>query len=254
MIPTGIIQQIADKIAGQYSLLTSPVIEIQTSESPEYFPLITESDDYGFESIMNPFLKNDVWTTAPVVKASPLSSVVWGLMTYFNSNPNYWSIEYPGSLDQYLYINGMTVKKGFADTVSDVTGFKMSGAVVENTDVMVFARFGKTEGGIPFFTSVSSYQTDNVNLPYGTYDSYVFFAPTDKVDAYVETGSINFDIHLICKDQNGDTFVHQQTLTGTAGTKISLQLSEKIVGFSGMTTLYNGSDGDLIRIQTAPEV
>lgn len=234
-------------------MLTAPVLEIQTSASPEYFPIVTESDDYGFESIMNPFLKNDVWTTAPIVKASPLSSVVWGLMTYFNSNPNYWSIEYPGSLDQYLYINGMTVKKPFADAVYDVTGFKMSGAVVENTDVMTFVRFGKTASDVPYFTSVTSYQTEALNLPYGTYDSYVYFAPTDKVEAYIENGSINFDIRLICKDKNGETFIHEQNLTGSTGSKIGLQLSEKIVGFSGMTTLYNGAANDLIRIQTAPE-
>lgn len=253
MISTEIIQQIADKIASQYKILTDSVLEIATSTSPEYFPIVTDSDDYGFELYINPFLRDDVWTTPPIVKASPLNNIVWGLMEYFNIDKNYWNIEYPGSLDQYLYVNGMTVKKAFADAVSDVTGFKMSGAVVENTDLMVFAEFGKTEAGASFFTSLKSYQTDVLNLPYGSYPTYTYFAPTDKVNALVSQGTINFDIGLICKDRNGDTFIHQQNLSGAEGDLITLNLTEKIVGFSGMTGGYTGTAGDRIKIQTVPE-
>lgn len=251
MISTSIVQQIADKIASQYQTLTDSVLEIATSTSPEYFPIVTESDDYGFELYINPFLREDVWTNPPIVKASPLNNIIWGLMEYFNVNRNYWDIEYTGSLDQFLYINGMTVKKDFADAVSDVTDFKMSGAVVENTDLMVFAEFGKTDIGTSYFTSLKSYQTDVLNLPYGSYPTYTYFAPTDKVNVLVSHGTINFDIRLICKDRNGDTFVHQQTLVGVEGDLIALNLAEKVVGFSGLTNAYTGNAGDRILIQTA---
>lgn len=254
-ISTQIIQDILDKASSQYKILEDAINEIN-ADSPEYFPIVTSSDDYDFESFMLPSLSQDVWTTGSLIKSTPLSRALSGLMRYFSSSSNFWDITHEQSLDQYLYSNNMTATRYFADALFYSVGHKMAGILVENVDPFTFAELGKNSEGTSYFTSIASYQTDQINLPYGIYSSYVGFAPTDKVEVELVnvTGTINFDIALICKDGNGDTFILNQNLSGITGDKIALELTEKVTGFSGVSlTPYNGTAGDLLRIQTALE-
>lgn len=249
-LQTSTIQSICDKVASQYHYLLTAFDAIE-ADSPDYFPYVTADGDFGFELKMNPSLvKGDNWNMKDLVKASPIDSIIGGLFSYFSTSRNNWEIDYPGSLDNYLYVNGMTVSKYFADSVYYCNGYKMAGILVDNTDVFTFAEFGKTSGNIAYFTSLGSYQTEDINAPYGTYTDYISFAPTDQIELEIVTGAINFDIKLICKDKNGDTFIYQQSLSGTEGETITLNLTEKITGVAGLQTPYDGNANDLFRIKT----
>lgn len=254
-IPTTIIQDIIDKASFQYQTL-EVAIEAINAASPSYFPIVTSSDDYNFESFMLPALADETWTTGKLVKATPLCTMLSSLMRYFSSNSSFWDITYEQSLDQYLYSNDMTVPRYFADAIFYSVGHKMAGVLVDNVDPFVFAELGKTAGNVSYFNSLASFQTEVLNKPYGVYSDYIGYAPTDQVEVELVTvtGSINFDIALICKDRNGDTFILNQNLSGVQGDKIPLVLTEKVTGFSGVSlTPYNGTAGDLLRIQMALE-
>ena len=248
------VKSIIDKAAYQFHTLETAVSTIE-SENPVYFPLVTQDDDYDFEHFMLPSVKAaDTWDIAKITKDSPLKYIIGSLSSFFQSNENLSDVGVGGALDNYLYINNLTAYKYYADAQYYVNGYKMAGILVENTDVFVFAELGN-DYGAAYFTSLGSYQTDDLNAPYGEYVEYTSFAPTSEVEILIVNGTINFDIHLICKDKNGDTFVFTQNISGSTGDRVKLNLTETIVGCSGLTEPYAGSDGDILRIQTiAPEV
>lgn len=253
-LQTTTIQDICDKVAKQYSVLEDAVVTIE-ADNPDYFPLVTQDDDFDFELKMNPALiKGDDWNVPDLVKASPLKSICGGLLNYFSTSHTYNQIEYVGSLDNYLYVNGMTVSKNFADALYYSTGYVMCGVVVDNSVAFTFGEFGEDENGDPFFTSIGSYQTDDLNAPYGLHNGKTTYAPTSRVEVEIVSADspINFDINLICKDLNGDTFTFQQNLSGEEGDTITLNLTEEITGVSGLATPYSGNANDLLRIKTLP--
>jgi len=254
MLETSTVQEICDKIAVQYSVISAMVAGIE-GNSPDYFPLVTKDDDFEFELKMNPALvKGDNWNVKDLVSASPLKSVCGGLMNYFSQTKTYDQIQHVGSLDNYLYVNQMTVSENFADALSVSTGYVMSGWVVQNALAFVFGNLGEDSSGVPYFNAVGSFQTDDLNAPYGTHNNFTTYAPTENVVVeIVEAGqSINFDIDLICKDENGDTFIFNQNVSGEKGDVVTLNLMKRITGVSGLHTPYSGSANDLLRIKTLP--
>lgn len=249
-----VIKTMIDKVAEEYHILNTSVDSIN-ADLPFYFPLVTSTDEYDFERRMIvPAQTGDTWDIGAIIRASPLAPLINGLAAYFQTNGDMSDVGVGGALDNYLYVNNLTAYKYFADAQYCVNYYKMAGILVENTDVFTFAELGQTSGA-GYFTSLGSYQTDNINLPYGVYADYTSFAPTDQVEVLIVSGTINFDIRLICKDINGDTFVFEQNVSGSANDKVTLNLTEKITGCSGLATAYSGTDGDVLRIQTiAPEV
>jgi len=248
------IKTIIDKIAEEYRILETAVDSIDT-DLPFYFPAVTATGEYDFERRMiTPAQTGDTWTIDPIIRASPLAPLINGLANYFQTNGDMSDVGTGGALDNYLYVNSLTAYKYFADAQYYVNYYKMAGILVDNTDVFTFAECGQTSGA-GYFTSLGSYQTDDINLPYGVYTDYTSYAPTDQVEVLIVSGTINFDIRLICKDINGDTFVFEQNISGSEGETVKLDLTEKITGCSGLAASYSGTDGDILRIQTiAPEV
>lgn len=253
MLQKSTVQDICDQVASHYSSISDLVTTINASD-PEYFPLVTQDDDYDFELKMNPALTSDVWSVDDLAKASPIKNVCSGLLSYFSQTRSYDQINQIGSLDNYLYANSMTVSENFAKALECSTSHVLSGWVVNPYLSFTFAEFGEDENGTAYFDSIASFQTDDLNAGYGNRNDIIAFAPTlDVVVEIVEaTGTINFDIELICKDENGDAFIFEQTLSGIKGDEITLNLSKKITGVSGLQTAYTGSAGDLFRIKTLP--
>jgi len=255
MIDTAIIVEIAGKVSAQYQIMKAGVDAIN-DDSPEYYPVVTGSDDREFESEMARACVSETWDIEEIIRYTPVNAIVNALLRYFNTTPSNWNVLYVGSLDHYLYENGLTVDKHFADAVAACTKHKMSCILVENTENFIFGEIGMDEDG-DYFNALGSYETEDISLPYGIYeDDYTGFAPTDEVSAQIVTAQepINFDINLICKDVNGDTFIHSMNISGVAGDIIPLGLAEKITGISGVSqTPYDGNIGDLIRFRTVTE-
>ena len=254
-LQTSTVKTIINQAASQFHQIELGVNAIN-GDSPDYFPYFTQDDDYYFEFTMNQSVSAvDNWKLKSLILASPLNPLIGYLNMYFATNIERTNVGFPGALDNYLYDNSLTCYKQFADAQYFVSGYKMSGVVVENSDVCIFGEFGCDTQGIGYFDSLVSYQTDDISAPYGTYDAYTSFAPTDQVEVEFVHGTINFDIHLICKDKYGEAFVFTQQVSGTAGEKVKLNLTEKISGVSGLETMYSGVANDLVKIQTiAPEV
>jgi hypothetical protein len=250
------VKEILDKAAYQYKQILTGV-EIINTYDPDYFPLFSVDNDYSFERVMIPQVyKTDNWNVESLIKASPLAYLIPALNSYFATNIDMSDAGYGGALDAYLYDNDLTAYKYYADAQYIVNNYKMAGILVDNTSSFIFAEFGIDNYDAYYFDSLGSYQTDDITRPYGDYDTYTSYAPTDQVEIEIISGTgINFDIHLICKDKNGEAFIFVQSITGSTGDKVKLGLSEKITGCVGLETNYSGMSGDKFRIQTIePEV
>lgn len=212
---------------------------------PVYYPLVTGTNDYEFERMLGRAAHNaDMeWNYAELVKASPLDGLA-------NAVNNYFSLNHAGGLDNYLFTNGMTVPEAFANLLYAASGHRMAGLLVECESKFIFAEFGYDDDD-EFFNSLGSFEDNtNPNAPYGIFECYSSYAPVDVVDIAIISGTINFDIKLLCKDVNGDSFVVERNVSGSDGDVVMVELGRKTVGFSGLADPYSGFSGDFLRIQS----